>query len=91
VDRAGNIVDLLKEQTNQMGKFVCSGCGKTDTFIYRESRLQEEGETWERWIKAVLTIDSGVDTYFPYIFLTADSEDGELTGLHSLKKKRFWT
>jgi len=75
-------VDLLKEHTDSMGKFVCSGCQSTDTFIYRESKLQEEGETWERWVKGVITIDSGIETYCPYIFLTADSEDGELTGLH---------
>lgn len=79
---AGNIVDLLDEHTDSTGRFICSHCASTDTYIYRESQLQEEGETWERWIKGVIRIDSGIETYSPYIFLTADSEDGEPTGLH---------
>jgi hypothetical protein len=79
---AGNIVDLIKEHTNAQGRFLCAHCGEVDTFIYRESQLQEEGETWERWIKGVILIDSGINTYSPYIFLTANSEDGEATGLH---------
>jgi transcription elongation factor Elf1 len=80
--RANNIVDLLKENTDKDGKFVCSHCGGTDTYIFRESNLQEEGEVWKRWIKGVIQIDTGIDTYSPYIFLTADSEDREPTGLH---------
>lgn len=79
---AVNIVDLLKEHVDAAGRFVCAHCGNTDTFIYRESPLQEEGEFWQRWVKGVIQIDSGIETYSPYIFLTADSEDGELTGLH---------
>jgi len=80
--RASNIVDLFKEHTNKEGKFVCSHCRGTDTSIYRESDLQEEGEVWKRWIKGVIQIDTGIETYFPYIFLTAGSEDGNPTGLH---------
>jgi len=79
---AGNIVDLLRGHTDANGMFLCMHCGDTDTFIYRESKLQEEGDTWERWIKGVIQIDTGIETYSPYIFLTADSEDGEPTGLH---------
>lgn len=79
---AGNIVDLLKEHTNDIGFFVCANCGSTDTYIYRKSSLQEKGEVWERWIKGVIQIDSGIETYCPYIFLTADSEEDGPTGLH---------
>jgi hypothetical protein len=77
-----NIVDLLTYHTDTIGRFVCLYCSGNDTFIYRESNLQEEGEVWQRWIKGVICIDSGIETYCPYIFLTADSEDGEPTGLH---------
>jgi len=82
--RPGNIIDLLKEHTNQSGRFVCSKCSGTDTFIYRISDLQEgPEEKWKRWIKGVISIDSGIETYSPYVFLTADSEvDGSVTGLH---------
>lgn len=80
---AGNIVDLLKHHTNQSGRFVCAKCSGTDTFIYRISDLQEgPEEKWERWIKGVILIDSGIQTYSPYVFLTADSEDGPITSLH---------
>jgi hypothetical protein len=80
---AGNIVDLLKDHTNESGRFVCSKCSGTDTFIFRSSVLQEgPEETWERWIKGVIRIDSRIETYSPYIFLTADLEDGPVTGLH---------
>ncbi|MBM3335310.1 hypothetical protein FJY63_11670, partial [Candidatus Sumerlaeota bacterium] len=79
---ARNIVDLVKAHTNQEGRFVCASCRNTDTFIYRESRLQEEGETWKRWVKGVITIVSDVETYTSYIFLTADAEDSPPTGLH---------
>lgn len=79
---AGNIVDLLTNHTDPGGRFVCAQCQGTDTFIYRESKLQEEGEVWHRWIKGVICVYTGIPTYSPYIFLTADAEDGPITGLH---------
>jgi hypothetical protein len=79
---AGNIVALLSEYTDSVGRFVCSHCESTDTYIYRESALQEEGEVWTRWIKGVIQIDSGIPTYSPYVFLTANEEDGKPSGLH---------
>jgi hypothetical protein len=79
---AKNIVDLLDQHWSEQGRFVCTHCTGTDTFIFRESGLQENGETWARWIKGVIRIDSGIETYSPYIFLTANAEDGEPTGLH---------
>lgn len=78
---AANIVDLFHEHTNDRGRFVCSKCGGTDTFIYRSSNIQE-GDTWDRWIKGVIRIDTGYPTYCPYVFLTADEEDGPINGLH---------
>ena len=80
--RGANIVDLLNEHTDQQGRFVCCQCNSTETFIYLESKLQEEGEVWHRWIKGVIRIETGIPTYSPYVFLTADSEDGPITGLH---------
>jgi hypothetical protein len=80
---AGNIDKLLKNHTNENGRFVCSKCLSTETHIFRISALQEgPDEFWRRWIKGVITIDSGIETYCPYVFLTADSEAGPVTGLH---------
>ena len=80
---AENIVELFRKFTNENGSFVCQKCLSVDTYIYRVSVLQEgPEEKWERWIKGVILIDSGIKTYSPYIFLTADTEDGSITGLH---------
>lgn len=79
---AVNIVDLVNNHTGPEGRFICSHCGGNDTFIYRHSELQEKGEVWERWIKGVIRIDSGIKTYSPYVFLTADSENEQPNGLH---------
>jgi len=46
------------------------------------SPLQEKGEIWERWIKGIIRIKTDYETYSPYIFLTADTEDGQVNGIH---------
>lgn len=80
---ADNIVNLLKEHADSTGRFLCATCQSVDTYIYRESPLQEgQGEYWRRWIKGVIRIETGGPTYSPYIFLTAESEDGPVSGLH---------
>jgi hypothetical protein len=80
---AGNIDELLKVNTCETGQFVCGECQSRRTSIFRSSDLQEgNGEKWDRWIKGVIQIDSGISTYRPYIFLTADSSEGEVNGLH---------
>lgn len=79
---APTIVNLIHDHTNPAGRFVCSGCKEQDTHIYRRSNLQEEGDIWERWIKGVIAIDSGIPTYCPYVFLIAESVDADVTALH---------
>lgn len=84
---ASNIDDLIKEHIDSNGRFLCSRCDSINTFIYRESKLQERDENgepdiWQRWIKGIICIDSGIETFSPYIFITAESEEGEATGLH---------
>ena len=79
---ANNIVNLISEHINPIGALICHKCGANDAFIYKINTVQEEGEVFERWIKAVITIDTGIDTYSPYIFVTSDTEGGDLSGLH---------
>jgi hypothetical protein len=80
---AHNIVQLLKKHTDdRCGRFTCSHCHGVDTYIYRESKLQEQDEVWKRWIKGVICIDAQSETYFPYVFLTSQREDGPIEGLH---------
>jgi hypothetical protein len=79
---ANTIVDLISEHLDSVGKIICTYCGQSGAFIYRESKLQEEGEIWARWIKGVITIDTGIPTYSPYIFLTSQNEQGPVNGAH---------
>lgn len=79
---AAEIVDLIHNHLDELGRLVCSYCKSTNTHIYRESKLQEERWDWKRYIKSVVAIDTGVPTYTPYIFLTSDEENGAITGIH---------
>lgn len=79
---ASNIVDLVNEHTEKNGKIKCTTCGSPNASIYQKSKLLEEGETWERYIKGVIPIKTDFETYTPYVFLTAQTEDGEIDGIH---------
>lgn len=79
---AKNIVDLIESHTTDVGTFICGNCKSTNTFIYQKSPLQEPGNFWERWIKGIICVDTGIPTYSPYIFLTADNEDAKPSGMH---------
>ena len=82
---ARNIVDLIEKHTNEAGRLVCETCKQPNAYIYRSSKLQEQGQTWDRWIKGVIRIETLVPTYSPYVFLTADGPQGsesEVNGIH---------
>lgn len=75
-----NIDELFKKHTDSSGRFICHKCKSTDTYIHKSNDLQEPGEIWERWIKGVIRINTEYPTYFPYVFLIADKEDGDING-----------
>jgi len=79
---AREIVDLIANHSDKRGHLVCSHCKSTNAFIFRESKLQEIGEKWSRYIKAVIPIETGVATYTPYVFLTTEDKNGDITGVH---------
>ena len=79
---ATNIVTLIKDHTDKDGKIKCLSCGSADAYIYQESKLQEKGEIWKRFVKGVIPITTDFETYTPYVFLTAQKEDGEIDGIH---------
>lgn len=80
--KAWDIVDLIENHTEKNGKIKCTECGSTNASILQESKLQERGENWKRYIKGVIRIKTDVETYHPYIFLTASEENGEIDGIH---------
>ena len=73
---------MINEHTEKNGKIKCTACGSLNASIYQKSKLQEEGKTWERYIKGGIPIETEVETYTPYVFLTAQAEDGEIDGIH---------
>jgi hypothetical protein len=70
-----HIVDLIEYHTDEFGKLKCNECGVSDAYIHKKTTLQEKGEEWERYIKGVIRIDTGVETYSPYIFLVTGSKN----------------
>lgn len=72
---AKNIVDLIDNHTDENGFFICEHCkNSNDTYIYKESDIQERDDSWERWLRGIIKIDSGVKTYSPYVFFIDDTK-----------------
>jgi hypothetical protein len=79
---AESIADLIRAHTDDTGRFACARCGGTDTFMQqtRHPRLEGRGE---RWIRGIVPIETKnpEPTYLPFVFLTADAADGDVTGI----------
>jgi hypothetical protein len=78
---ASNIVDLIDNHTDSLGRLKCIVCGNPDAYIYQESPLQEKGGPWKRWTKGVIRIKTQFEQYSPYVFLSSDKEDGDITDI----------
>ncbi|HWR83395.1 MAG TPA: hypothetical protein VN285_08835 [Candidatus Deferrimicrobium sp.] len=83
---ATNIIDLIENNTDGMfeshgGKLKCGSSG-AQGYIRVESKLQEEKETYIRFIKAVVRIRTDGATYYPYIFLNSSTKGGDVDHLH---------
>jgi hypothetical protein len=66
---AENIVELIDQHTDQNGWIKC-GCGQYG-YIKKVFELQEEGETWEPFLRAVIRLGEPGDTYQPFVFLVS--------------------
>lgn len=82
-----NIVDLIDNHTDSLGRLICIVCGNPDAYIYKESPLQERGQTWPRWIKGIIRITTDFETYSPYVLLSANTESGAVTDVQFLYYK----
>ena len=80
---AGNVVELLDAHTDGCGRLVCAACGAPSGYIHQITGLWEKEPevAWDGYIKGVLRIATDSPTYVPYVFLTADSVTGEVSGL----------
>lgn len=82
---AGNIVCLLRfreNHTDSAGRIKCKECSSTNAHIPFKSRLQEKDKIWERYTQAIVKIETGVETYTPYVLLNSSTPDGEIRGIH---------
>ncbi len=80
---AGNVVDLLDAHTNERGRFICARCGARETYVQHiTGRWEKEPDAeWDGYIKGVLRLGTDSSNYTPYIFLTARSAHGAVSGL----------
>jgi hypothetical protein len=76
---AGNIDELIKNHRDAAGWFLCS-CGKHG-HIEKSFDLQEPGETWEPYLRAIIPLGEDGDTYQPFVFLVSYDPDGPLDGI----------
>ena len=75
---AGNIVELLGGRDEQ-GYFKAA-CGHPG-YVERSFALQEEGETWEPFLRGAVSLGAPKDTYQPFVYLVSDSPDGPINAL----------
>jgi len=77
---ANNIVELIKNHTDVYGWFVCGECGNHG-YIEKSFNLQEPGNTWEPFLRGIISLGKADDTYQPFVFLVSDESDREVTGI----------
>lgn len=75
---ANNIVELIRNHTNEIGHIICTECSFPRAHIFQESRVQEKGKPWRRYIKGVIPIRTAYEVYTPYIFLSSETKTGEI-------------
>ncbi len=76
-----NMADLIQVHTDDAGRFLCSRCGTTDTFLQQRDNAARRSAP--RWIRGALAIETraGDPTLRPFVFLTADGPDGRVSGI----------
>ncbi|MFC3150760.1 hypothetical protein ACFOEK_06960 [Litoribrevibacter euphylliae] len=72
---ARNIVDLIDKHRNEEGWFKCSKC-QSHGYIEKRFALQEPGETWEPYLKGIVTLGNPEDIYQPFVFLVSYEPNG---------------
>ncbi len=78
---AGNIVDLIAAHRDGSGWFVCGKCAKPTGYVQKSFPLQEQGETWEPYLRGIIPLGVPDDTYQPFVFLVSESPDSPANSL----------
>lgn len=68
--RAGNIVELIENHTDDNHMFKCTNCGSSGAYIHKIYETQGTEDPWEPWLKGIIRIDyEELPDYHPYVFL----------------------
>lgn len=78
--RADNIVELINNHVDEAGWFVCRVCNNHG-HIKKSFDLQEPGETWDPFLRGVISLGELNDTYQPFVFLVSYEHDGPVTDI----------
>ena len=76
---ASNIVELLDSHTDKNGWFVCPSGHQG--FVEKTFSLQEEGETWDPYLRGALRLSKKDNTYQPFVFFVSYEPAGEITAI----------
>lgn len=76
---AGNIDILIKSHRDKDGWFLCQ-CGQRG-YIEKVFDLQEEGETWEPFLRGIIPLGIEKATYQPFVFLVSDEPNGPVNSV----------
>ncbi|MGE5055452.1 MAG: hypothetical protein ACM3WP_14935, partial [Acidobacteriota bacterium] len=68
------IVELIRSHRDKNGWFLCQ-CGGNG-YIEKRFELQEEGETWEPFLRGVIPLGNRGNTYQPFVFLVSYKRGG---------------
>ncbi|MDD5457734.1 MAG: hypothetical protein PHV30_11995 [Candidatus Margulisbacteria bacterium] len=68
---AENIVELIKIFVGKDYLFVCPSCSY-NMYIEKHFHLQEDGETWNPFLRGIVPLGNQNDTYQPFIYLVSD-------------------
>ncbi len=66
---ASNILELINDHRDESGWFICQ-CGNHG-HIEKKFDLQEPGETWEPYLRGIITLGVEAETYQPFVFLVS--------------------
>ena len=74
-----NIDELIRKHRDKDGWFLCS-CG-THGYIAKTYELQEAGEAWKPYLRAIIPLGTEGETYQPFVFLVSYEPAGPATDI----------
>jgi hypothetical protein len=86
---ARGVADLIDRHTNEKGRFCCTRCGGTETYLVLPAR-RGAARAAKSWVRGIVPIDTKTRdaACVPFVFLTAPAPDGEIDGLAF---RYYWT